>query len=92
MPPLLELPSLALDALVGSYDFEALGLAVEITRRGSRLYARASGQSDFRLYATSSNTFSSLGFALSIRFEASGEGYDRMLVEQAGESFTGLRQ
>lgn len=85
----VELPTAALDRLVGVYTSPDFPLDVTITRVGSTLMAQATGQPEFPLEAVAATRFRFDQAGLELTFHPERE---EMTLRQAGRSFLLTRE
>ncbi len=85
----LAIPAELASELAGSYRIAALGLDVAITARDGKLFARATGQGEFRLKLQGERAFRA-DFDDSVRFEFAADGRS-FTLHQGGGQFVATR-
>ena len=87
----VAIDSTALDAFVGTYSLNA-GRVIKVGRLRAVLFAEATGQRSFELYAEGSRDFFTNVGGITVRFETDAGGkVTGMLITQAGFSFRAPR-
>lgn len=88
----VEVSPEVLEGYVGTYDIEAAGLQLAITREGSALFGQAEGQPRLELTPTAENRFVVEAVGATLVFERAGDGRATHLVlHQGGAELRGDR-
>ena len=87
----VELPAAQLDAYVGRYQL-APGLVVRVFRRGGQLFAQATGQGAFPIFASAHDAFFARIAAIGIDFRRGDDGQvDGLVLHQDGSDHAASR-
>ena len=87
----VDLPAETLDRYVGVYEL-APSFRIAVTREGPALFAQATGQPRFRLYASGPGEFFLRVVEARVTFEANADGsVGRLVLHQDGRSTPGVR-
>jgi D-alanyl-D-alanine-carboxypeptidase/D-alanyl-D-alanine-endopeptidase len=79
-----------LQTYTGTYEL-APGFNIVVTRDGSRLFAQATGQSQFEIFPKSDNEFYLKAVQASVVFSQNAEGVVNMTLHQGGQAMPGKR-
>ncbi|MEK8179931.1 serine hydrolase domain-containing protein [Flavobacterium buctense] len=74
----------ALDKYLGNFASEELAMTIKVTRKADKLFAQATGQGEFPLEATKTDTFEFLAAGIKIKFDLPN---NQMTLVQAGKSY-----
>lgn len=83
-------PSVALDeknlaALVGAYKIND-AMTLDITREGTRVFAQATGQGKFPLFATNNDLLFATVAPIELKIEREGAAVKAVILVQGGET------
>jgi hypothetical protein len=81
--PQMKVDQQWLDRLVGTYVL-APNVALQVSREGDRLFAQATGQGRFELFAESARDFFYTAFDAAVTFDGEGQGNPTQLVLHQG--------
>jgi CubicO group peptidase (beta-lactamase class C family) len=73
-----------LDKYLGNFASEELAMTIKITRKADKLFAQATGQGEFPLDATKTDTFEFLAAGIKLKFDLANQ---QMTLHQGGKSF-----
>ena len=73
-----------LDRYLGQFASDELAMTIKVTRKADKLFALATGQGEFPLEATKTDTFEFLAAGIKIKFDLPN---NQMTLVQAGKSY-----
>jgi CubicO group peptidase (beta-lactamase class C family) len=73
-----------LDKYLGNFASEELAMTIKVTRKADKLFAQATGQGEFPLEATKSDTFEFLAAGIKLKFDLANQ---QMTLLQGGKSY-----
>lgn len=91
-PPVAEVSTESLEAVVGRYDYGAGGAVMTVTREGKRVFAQLTGQPRLEIFPKSESEFFWKAVHARVTFVKNGDGkVTKAVHEQAGQKFDAPR-
>lgn len=89
-PAVVEVPEAVLETYVGSYELSP-GFLIVVTRKGTQLFAQATGQNQFELFAKSNTEFYLKVVPAQITFNVTDGAVQSITLHQNGRDVPGKR-
>jgi len=89
-PEIVQVPESILETYVGIYELQP-GFVIEVTRSGSQLFAQATNQSKFEVFAKSNTEFYWKIVAASITFNIKEQQVESLTLHQGGQNLLGKK-
>jgi serine-type D-Ala-D-Ala carboxypeptidase/endopeptidase len=89
-PEIVQVPESILETYVGIYELQP-GFVIEVTRSGNQLFARATNQSKFEIFAKNNTEFYWKNVAASMTFNVKGQQVESLTLHQGGQNLLGKK-